>query len=282
MILLLLVILWLVFGVMAASSLLYRQYRDNQILGITLSRNHAQHSEVKKTVASFTKACYGVLLLSTGCSFLLLAPPIRSYAEFAMLLLVMANLFANWLVIEHYRKKLLWIKEENHWIYARDNTVTVDLNVAREKGKSGISSVWVWLFFLLSFVPTAVLLFHSEMRRLYPIGLSLIGPFCQLCSVFLYYQMRNRHSRMTDGETERNLSLARQEERINSIAGTLSALAMLIFWLLFNLSMGYTQNGFLVIAPVIFLCAALPGIARWQQNRTRSLEGTKTRESSGS
>ena len=274
MILLFLVILWLVFGIMAAYSLLYRQYRDHQILGITLSGIHAQHSGIKKTVSSFTRTCYAVLLLSAGCCFLLLIPLIRNYAEFAMLLLIIMNLLANWLVIGYYQKKLRHIKEENNWTYSRDNTITVDLNVAREKGKSSISSVWVWLFLLLSFVPAAVLLFHSETQQIYPIGLSLIGPFCQLFSVFLYYRIRNQRSRILNGETEDNLLLTRQEERINSISATLSALVMLVFWFLFNLPMVHAQNGLLIIAPMIFLIVALLGIARWQQNKTRNLEET--------
>lgn len=265
-------ILWLVFGVMAASSLSYRQYRDHQILGVTLSRLHAEHSEVTRIADSLKKACYIILFLSLGCSFLLLVPFIRCYAEFAMLLMTVMNLFVNWFVINCYQKRLLYIKEQNKWVYPRKNIVTVDLNVSKAKGKSGVSPLWVWLFLLLSFIPTAFLLINSDMRQLYPVGFSFIGPLCQLCTVFLYYRMRNQHSSIVNEKTETNLMYAQQEERVNSISATLSSLAMLIFWILFSLSMLYTQNGLFIIVPLILLIIALLVIAHWQQNRTRKLE----------
>ncbi|MDD4715922.1 MAG: DUF5808 domain-containing protein [Oscillospiraceae bacterium] len=272
MIPLLIVILWLVFGVMAISSLFYRRYRANQVLGVTLSKTHSQHPEVQKTIDSFTKACYAVVLLSVGCSFLLLIPAIGSYSEFFMLLLVVSNLFVHWLMIGNYQKKLMHIKEQNKWTYQRKKIVSVDLTVSREKGRSSISSVWVWLFLLFSFAPTAVWFLNADIRQSYPIGLSFIGPLCQLCTFFLYYQMKNQHSSIANEKSEKNLVYAQQEERINSISATLSSLAMLIFWILFSLSMLYTQNSLLVIAPLIFLIAALFIIARWQQNKMRKLE----------
>ena len=64
-------ILLLVYGVMAASSLSYARYQEHQILGVTLSRLHAEHSEVERVKISFRKACYLCLFLSIGCSLFL-------------------------------------------------------------------------------------------------------------------------------------------------------------------------------------------------------------------
>ncbi len=260
------IILWIVFWVMTASSLYSAQYHDHQVLGVVLSKAHSQHDEIEKTLVSFTKACRLVLLLSAVCSLLLFVEPVSSHADFIMILLMMANLFVNWLVIDRYQMKLQHIKEQNNWIYPQKNIVTVDLEVARDSGKSAISPVWVWLFLLLDFLPTVILLFHTNMRQIYPIGFSLIGPLCQLSFVYLFYQMRGRHSNTV------NAQFARQEERINSIAATLSALAMLVFWLLFSASMMYAQNGLAILAPVIVLLAAVFGIIRWQQSKISGLE----------
>ena len=46
MILFLLIVLWLVFGVLAASSLLFRDYQYHQVLGVTLSKAHSRHPEM--------------------------------------------------------------------------------------------------------------------------------------------------------------------------------------------------------------------------------------------
>lgn len=274
MIYILILILWMIYGVMAASSLFYRQYRDKQILGITLSRAHARDDEIKKTVTSFTKTCYAVFILSVMCSFLLFIPSIQAYGEFCMLILTTINLIANGLIVGLYQKKLKHIKEKNKWEYLRKSIVTIDLNVSKEKGKSSISSLWVWFFMLLSFIPTMILIFSPEIRESYPIALSLIGPFCQLCSILIYYQMRNQHSRVADVKAENNLLYAQQEEGINSITATLSALGMLVFWYLFNLSIIYGESEVLIVAPVIILVVALLSIARWQQKKMRILEET--------
>jgi len=272
MIYFLIVVLWLVFGVMAVSFLFLRRFRNNRVLGISLSKNHSQHPEVKKTIDSFSKACYMVMLLSVGCSLLLLIPAIEKYAEFFMLLLVVLNLIANWLLFGNYQKRLMNIKERNNWIYQQKKIVSVDLIVSREKGKSGVSPVWVWLFLLFSFAPTVVWILDSDIRQIYPIWLSFIGPLCQLGTVFLYYQMRNQRYSIVNEKTEINLAYAQQEGRINTISATLSSLAMLIFWLFFSFAVLYCQNSFLIIAPLILLVVALLIIASWQQNRTRKLE----------
>ena len=272
MILLLGMVLWLVFGVMAASSLLFRHYHDSQILGITLSRAHARQPEVQRVVRSFQRACYLVLALSALASGVLLIPVVQRYAEMSLLVLVMLNLLANWCVISHFQGELRQIKEKNQWTYSRKKIMTVDLSVAREKGRSGVSPFWVWLFLPLSFAPMAVLLLHPALRQRCPLGMSLIGPLCQLLAIFLYYQMRNRHVRVPAEKTEQNLQLARREERINSLCATWCALAMLVFWGLFNLAMLYAPGGFLVVVPVAVLTISLLWIARWQQKKTREAE----------
>ena len=260
------IILWLVFGVMTAGSLYSAQYHDHQILGVVLSKVHSQHEEVKKILVHFAKTCWIVLLLSAACSLLLYVEPIRNHADFIMILMMMANLFANWLIIDQYQMRLQHIKEQNNWIYPQKNIITVDLDDARDSGKSSLSPVWVWLFLLLSFFPTVILFFHPDTRQSYPIVFSLIGPLCQLSFVYLFYQMRNRHSDTV------NALLAQQEERINSIGATFSALAMLVFWLLFSVAIVFARGSLSILAPIIILIITTFGIAHWQQNKINNLE----------
>ena len=106
------IILWLVFGVTTAGSLYFAQYHDHQILGVILSKVYSQHEEVKKILVHFAKTCWIVLLLSAACSLLLYVEPIRNHAAFIMILMMMANLFANWLIIDQYQMRLQHIKEQ--------------------------------------------------------------------------------------------------------------------------------------------------------------------------
>ncbi|NLK75175.1 MAG: hypothetical protein GX288_07805 [Clostridiales bacterium] len=274
MIKLLMVLLWLVFIVMTVSQLFYLQYRDKQILGITFSKAHSMEEDVTRVVASCRKVCLGILFLSVGFSLIMLIPALQEYGEFIMLFLIICNIFSNGFIIRYYQKKLLTIKKVNDWEYSRNNLITIDLNVSREKGKASISAFWVWLFFLLSFIPTVILLVNPKMRQTYPLALSFIGPFSQLCASLVYYQLKNLPTKLPNINPELRLIYAHKQERINSITGTLSALSMLIFWCLFNISILYTNSSIPIIAPVIILVVGLLGIAHWQQKKLRSLEDT--------
>lgn len=269
---LLLIITWVIFGTMAVFALYFKNHHDNQILGITLSQEHTKTPEVQEIMKGFKKACCTVLLLSIGFSLLMPARMIKSYAEFYMLVLVMANLFANWFIIHRCQQKLLSVKNKNAWIYQRTRVVTVDMNVSKEKGKSGVPAIWTWAFLCLSFIPAVFLIHCPETQAYYPIGFSLIGPLCQLSTIYLYYQMRNRHAPALSDNTEMNKACARTEERINTTAATFSALAMLFFWILFNSSIIYLKNSILAVLSSVILAAALLLIAYWQQRKIRAAE----------
>lgn len=272
MLITLLIVSWLVFGTMAAFALFYKNHQNHQVLGVALSAAHAQSPEAQDIINGYKRVCYLVLLLSVGLSLLLLLKAAGPYAEFLMLILVMANLFLNGLTIRRYQQKLLALKHEKGWIYQRSRIVTVDMNVVREKGKAAISAVWSWLFLLLSFIPTVYLIFLPEARSLYPIGFSLIGPFCQLNMIFLYYHMRNSHTPALSANTEINKACARTQERIRTTAATLSALSMLAFWFLFNLSILYARSSILIVLPAIILVTLLLMIAYRQQDKIRAAE----------
>ncbi|MGI5902064.1 MAG: hypothetical protein ACOX7U_06285 [Desulfitobacteriia bacterium] len=154
----LIIIAWLVFGMMAAFTLFYTKDQNHQVLGVTLSDAHVQAPEVQDMLSRYKQVCIFIFLLSGGLSLLLLLPALGFYFEFFLLMLVLANLFFNWFVIHKYQQKLQALKREKGWIYQQSRIITVDMNVVREKGKAGVSSVWVWLFWLLSFLPMVYLL----------------------------------------------------------------------------------------------------------------------------
>ncbi|WP_242837025.1 DUF5808 domain-containing protein [Dehalobacter restrictus] len=272
MLLTLLILSWLIFGTMAAFTLFYKNQQNQQILGVTLSATHAQSLEVQDIISGYKRMCYLIFLLSAGLSLLLLLPAAASFTEFFLLILVLVNIFFNWLAVHRYQRRLRTLKKEKGWIYQRSRIVTVDMNVVKEKGKAGVSAVWSWLFLLLSFIPTFYLLFSPTARAFYPVVFSMIGPFCQLNMIFLYYQMRNSHTPALSENTEINKVCARTQERIRTQAATLSGLTMLVFWFLFSFSVFYAGDGILIILPVFVLITALLLIAYWQQKKIRAAE----------
>lgn len=267
----LLIITWLLFGTMAGVSLFFKNHQDNQLLGVTISRTHAKSEELQDILKSYKIFSFMVLLLSIGLSFLMLLQEMKPYVEFYMLILVLANLSANWFVIHRYQQKIIDLKQKKGWIYQRTKIVTVDINVAKEKGKSGVSPLWSWVFFFLSFIPTIYLFLSPEARSVYPVVFSLIGPFCQLNALFLYYHMKNRHAPVLSDNTEINKACARTEENINTRAATYTALAILVFWQMFNISM-YLKNSILIVLAAVILVTVLLVIAFWQQKKIRAAE----------
>jgi uncharacterized membrane protein len=257
---------------MAGCSLIYKNYQKNQILGVTLSKEHANTAEVQEIVKRYKNACYMIFLLFIGLSLLLLIDGISSYAEFYMLVLVIGNLFAHWLIIHHYEQKLLLIKKNNKWIYQSTKVVTVDLNVTKEKGKSSVSVIWSWGFFCLSFIPTIYLLLNTRSQGSYPLLLSLIGPLTQLSTIYLYHKMRYQHALVMSDDSETNKACARAEERINTMTATLSALTMLVFWILFSFSMIYTSNELFSVLPAVLLVTVMLIVTSWQQKSIRTIE----------
>ena len=268
----LVIIFSFVFGIVAVIMLSYIQYRDHQILGITISEEHSQHSDVKKIVRAFRKICISVLVFSVGCSVLFMLPAMANDPQIFIHLLVVLNLFANYLVFWHYQKKLTHVKEQNNWIYKRSDVVSVDITISREKGKSSVSSIWIWLFLSLSFVPLLIWLFIPSLHQIYPGIFFFCGPFCQVFTVFLYYQIRNQQTRVIHDKSEVNLAFMRQKEKLNSIIAVLISFMMLIFWILLAISVLPVQNSILSFIPLLFLLVSMIVITQLHRNRNRKLE----------
>ena len=150
--------------------------------------------------------------------------------------------------------------------------MTVDLSVSREKGKSAVPSVFVWVFFILSFIPVGVLLWKPEFQEYMPFGASFIGPLCQLLFTGVYYQMKRLPVRLTSDDTALAQMLARRTERVQSVSATVIALAGLLFWLGFFVSNCVLRSVAGGIASVVVLLAILLGCAFWQQKTLHKLE----------
>lgn len=276
MIFFLIAVAWLVFGTFLGSLLLFQNDQLNQVLGVTFSTKHAQHAEVKDVINSFKKACYLVFWMFVLASLLMLLPAIEELAEFVMLLLVMGNMAINGYAIGHHQRKLRRLKERNDWIYPTSSFVSVDLMVTKEQGKASISPVWVWLLFGLGFIPMIVLVLFPNKN--YPLFLSVIGPICQLPTVFLYYQSGRRGIMVAKGSTQWNLMIAQNNERINSIAATLSALVLWLFSMWFNAIIWFALKEYYFVGAVIVLIAGLLVISFWQQRQTRKILETAMEE----
>lgn len=267
-----LITMWVVYAAMTVGLLLYKNFQNNQVLGVTLSARHAEDPRVRALQQDFTRACLWVLGAFMALSLPVMHRALLAYAEFFLLGMMFANFFVNWLAVSRYQKKLAALKAENGWVYRRSRTVAVDLSVTREKGKAGISPVWTWLFVLLSFLPTAWLFLEPGRTDYFPLPLILIGPGTQLMMVYMFYKMRGIRAPVLSEDSRENLSCARETERVNSLAATLAGLSMLFFWISFCGIMFYRQNPLYIGVVTALLVGAMLLISVRQQRAVREIE----------
>lgn len=174
-----------------------------------------------------------VFVVLAAVSLILRLPAVRLRRN-SDVSLVVADLAGSWLCFSASQKALLRLRKEKGWTPPVKTDVTVDLSVSREKGKSAVPSVFVWVFFILSFIPVGVLLWKPEFQEYMPFGASFIGPLCQLLFTGVYYQMKRLPVRLTSDDTALAQMLARRTERVQSVSATVIALAGLLFWLGFS------------------------------------------------
>ncbi len=267
-----LVLQWIIFGVFAASALLYKQYCYHHILGVTFSRVHARHPDVKRAVHSFTLACIGVLMLSIVLGVLTLLPFFKGGVELLMFPYIGLNLFLNSFIVVFYQKKLRRIKEQNKWIYPRSGTENTKPEVSIRQKRNGVSSFFIWLFFGISFVPLILLFLRPDLQVIYPIGIAFIGPVCQLITIFPYYRTWQSYRRPVSANEKVNLWFLQQEDKIQAHSAFGCSLSMLIFWLMFYFVMTQNQIRFFIFIPVFLFTISLLFIGYWQQEKIAKLE----------
>jgi len=266
------IIYWVILGAMTASALFFKTYQNHQILGVTFSQAHESTKEVKKILKSYNIACTLHFIASFVAGLFMLWGPVKPYVDFYMLLLIVVLLIVISIIIKVYQDKLIALKVNNKWLYPAKETVFVDMEALREKGKSAVSVLWSWLFVALSFIPTIYLVLNPETQKYFPIILSLMGPAIQLLMVLMYRQALNRHTLVLSENSEINKALARTQERINSLAATLIGLVMLLFWIILSTSITFITDTMVGMCVVGVMIVSILVITYWQQKKIHQAE----------
>lgn len=268
----LLIIFWVLLGTMTASALFFKNYQNHQVLGVTLSKAHLKTDEVQKILKKFETACLMQLFIFSAASLLMLWKPIMSNVDLYMLAITIVLIFTTGALIKIHQDKLRSIKEANNWTYTTNATVLVDTDASKEKGRSAVSVLWSWAFFVLSFIPAIFLFLNKDTHNNFPVGFALLGPVCQLFSILSYRQALNRRLPVISTNSEINKAFARTEERVHSMAATLAGFFILLFWTTFSFCVAYRKIEFASTYAITGLVIALISIAYWQQKKSRQAE----------
>lgn len=268
-----LAILWLLFALFLCVGLVTTR-RGARVLGVTFAAGQARSPEVNRVVCAYKIGLAAVVVLMAACSFLLLLPAVGAYAEICALLLVVIDMLLTGLVQSAARRRLLSLRAEKGWIPSARTTVTVDLQVSRDKIKGAVPPAVVWVCFALSFVPAAALLAVPEWRVDFPLPFALICPICQLSTVYMYYRMRDLPARQSGADHAARTAFAQKIIRIHTASATAVAVSMAAFWLLFILSVAVLKNIYAALGAAALMFAADMAAAFWQQRKLRQLEDT--------
>ena len=266
------ILYWVILETLIFSAILFRKYQNHQILGVIFSIEDSKTKEVSEIVNSYKKDLSFISFVFLTLGVFMLFPPVKAYADFFMLILMIFAILIIGFRIKHSQEKLIALKLEKGWIYPTSKTVLADLSSSREKGKSAVSIIYSYILFLLSFIPFIYLLFNDGEREEYPLIFSLIGPFIQILMVLMYKQALKSKSPVISENSEINKALSRTFERINTVSATFSGLVMFLFYMSFSAVIIFEKNSAFIIAPVIFMICGILLIAMWRQKRVNNAE----------
>lgn len=266
-----LAILWAILAVMMCAGLISVRH-GSRVLGVAFSEEKAHSPEVNRIVRTYRVGIAAVSVGTAAAGFLLLLPPAQDSAELWILLLVSVDVVLSCLVNSIVRRRLLMLRVKRGWIPPLRKTASVDLGVSRDKAKRALPSAPVWICLVLSFAPAVFLTAFPDLRVQFPLPFAFLGPLCQLTTVALYYQMRNLPVRTKGEDTGAQAAFAQQYIRLQSVSAVIAAAGMLVFWLLFFLSLTVLRLPVLALISALLMIAADIAAAYWQRWRLNRLE----------
>lgn len=266
-----LVILWAVLAVVLCAGQV-SVCHGTRVLGVAFPAEKARSPEVNRIVRTYRGGIAAVSVGTAAAGFLLLLPPAQDGAELWVLLLVIVDLVLSELVHSIARRRLLMLRMQRGWMPPLRRTASAELGVSRDKAKRVLPSAPVWVCLILSFAPAAFLIALPDLRVQFPLPFAFLGPLCQLATVALYYQMRNLPVRTKGEDPGAQAAFAQQYIRLQSVSAVIAAAGMLIFWLLFFLSLTVLRLPVLTLISALLMIAADIIAAYWQHHRMRRLE----------
>lgn len=267
----LLATLWVVFLAVFGTAVCTTR-RGGRALGVAFPADKVSDTAVKRILRRFYAGLSAVFVLSAAAGFLLLLPSAKPLAELWMLLILAVFLVLSWLVERTAQRRLFVLRAQKGWVLPARKTLSADLTASRDKVKGALSPAFVWVCFALSFIPAAVLLAVPALRADFPLPFAFLGPVCELFAVSLYYGMRNLPVRTAGENTVAATAFAQKSIRVHTGASVIMAAAILVFWLLFCLSVTLWQTVYLSIAAVAVMALSALAAAFWEQQKLRKLE----------
>lgn len=235
------------------------KYKEQRILGVTLSQEQVEDEDVKKIVAEYQKRFRLLILLGyvSGVAIVFLFLGYMSIATIGYLVWMFGYIALLQYLYVKYHKDLYALKKKKGFIYGRPiGEISIDTTLTRLKDTMPISSDWFLpaiLVPLLPFCSGRVREYaQAEPRQiLYLYGVIL---FTKAVYYFLYYLFAKQRSVVYSENSELNLACNRITKRGYSIlfvcesfvdsigslvlvwdmadAGKFSGVSLIVFWVI--------------------------------------------------
>lgn len=245
-------------------------YQNFQILGISLSPEHAETKEVKALEKKFKVELIVIALVFSAFIILSTHSIFRGQRDFIQLILLLVYILSSYTPFILLERRLTKLKYEKNWLYATQKRL-VDISVTREKGKAAPSQLWVWLIWLLMLIPFVISwIANSSWGILLPM---LIVPVVMLVLPLSYPSVIRTKTPFVSSHSEISQSYMRRYERINARAFILMNLLVSVYFILVTLMMVYyPANMLIAVTSLIVFLVSIVAIFISTMNKNKELQ----------
>ena len=233
------------------------RYQNFQILGVTFKPEHADSIDVRNIQKKFRLQEIILGGVFVGLGFLIHLDIFQGKRDSFLMALLFIYLIASYLPFIFLQKGLTELKIEKGWIYSTEKRIA-DISVAREKGKAAPKKQWVWIIWLLSWVPFLIIFFSD-----YSWGMKvtfLLVPIIMLVLPLSYPMVIRTKTPFVSKNSELAKTYMRHYERINAIGYLQLSLVVNVFLITLITFMLFSPSNFLAISLTIGFFLILIGI----------------------
>lgn len=245
------------------------KYTNFQIVGVTFSPEHASTNQVKQLQNKFKIKQILISLCFIGLTFLSQLELFQGWRDFSQLLIFFIYIIVSYLSVTLLQRQLKKLKAKENWIYESQKRI-VDLSVTREKGKAAPKKIWLWLVWLINWIPFTLAWINGQSWSvLFP--LLIVGLIMIIIPLSYPSAIRSRTA-FVSKNSEITQSYMRRYERINGLTYIQVMILVSLFLLTTTITLIFNLSNFWFIIILLIFLICLIGLIFYSSNTISSLQ----------
>ncbi|UUX33584.1 DUF5808 domain-containing protein [Fundicoccus culcitae] len=244
------------------------QYQNFQLVGVVLAPDHAASPAVSDLQKRFRKEQIGIAVVFILLFLLTQTTIFQGQRDFWQLILLFVYLVVAFLPMYQLHRKLTKLKQEKGWMY-QSNKRLADLSVTREKGKAAPANYWVWLIWLLSWLPLGMVAIGGQGWEAWlP---ALVIPIVLIVLPLTYPATIRSRTPFISEDSDVAKHYMRHFERIHGIGYIALTLSVSLFFIGIMALMLWNPQSLLVIPLTLVFLVVITAIMLITFSRSRAL-----------